>query len=178
MLTIACVYSGGSYKPEHVERLRKQLIGKINQPYNFVCLDDSPWPGYWAKISLFEPGRFKGRVLYIDLDVDIVNNLDEIANFPWPFCAGKEWTYPGMHSALMAWDAGAGDHIFNQFSQDVIDSGKYLGDQNYIDSRMLGIAKFPEEWCVSYKKHVKPTGKVPEGAKVVCYHGTPKPWDI
>lgn len=178
MLTVAVVYSGGNYKKEHVHRLRKQLIGRLNQPYQFVCLEDSPFPGFWAKISLFEPGRFSGRVLYLDLDVDIVGNLDEIVDFPWPFGIIKEWNGPGVNSSVMVWDAGTADHLFTRFKKEYISGIRYLGDQNYIGDKMISTAKFPKVWCLSYKTHIRPAGKIPEETKVICYHGAPKPWDI
>ena len=73
----------------------------------------------------------------------------------------------------MVWDAGVADHLYTKFKPEIME--QMHGDQSFIKEKMLGTAKFPKEWCVSYKKHVRPTGKVPEGAKVVVYHGLPKP---
>jgi len=176
MITVVCVLKdGGIYNQSHVTRLRKQLIGRINQPFQFVCLNDSPYPGFWSKISLFEPGRFKGRVLYLDLDVTITGDLDEIIDFPWPFGIIRDW-FAGVNSSVMVWDAGIADHLYTDFHPNVMK--RLHGDQNWVGERMLSTVKFPAHWCVSYKKHVKPIGKVPCGTKVVVYHGLPKPWDV
>jgi len=178
MLTVVCVLSGGSYDDSHVKRLRQQLIGRISEPFSFYCLNDSPYEGWWAKISLFEPGRFKGRILYLDLDVSIVGNLDEIVNFPAPFGSIRDWLNPNtINSSVMVWDAGYADLIYKQFKYEERDRWPG-GDQHFISANFLSIAKFPPEWCVSYKYHVRETGKVPKGAKVVVYHGQPKPWDL
>lgn len=174
MLTVACVLSGGSYNKSHVTRLRQQLIGRINQPFEFVCIEDSSYPGWWAKIDLFKPGRFKGRVLYFDLDVEIVDNLDDLINFPWPFCIIKDWL-GGVNSSVMVWDAGFLDHIYEKFTPEVMD--RLHGDQDFIREQMLSSAKFPKNWCISYKYHVI-QNKVPEGVKVIVYHGSPKPWEL
>ena len=92
MLIIACVLSPGpTYRREHVERLRGMVAAHMAQPYRFICLEDSPWPGFWAKVSLFEPGRFTGRVLYLDLDVTVVGPLDDLADYPHPFAACRDW---------------------------------------------------------------------------------------
>ena len=176
-LTIACVLKeGGIYTQKHVSRLRQQIIGKISQPYEFYCLNDSPFPGWWAKISLFEQSRFTGRVLYLDLDVDIVGNLDEIADFPWPFGIINDWNGQSINSSVMVWDAGYADSIFTKFKESDMD--KYEGgDQHYIANNFISTVKFPKEWCLSYKTHIR--GKrIPETAKVIVYHGLPKPWDL
>jgi hypothetical protein len=181
MLTVACVLKeGGIYTREHVSRLRQQLIGRINEPFEFYCLDNSLFFGYWAKISLFKPGRFKGRVLYLDLDVDIVGNLDEIVNYPAPFGSIKDWLNPQMiNSSVMVWDAGYADSIYEKFDPSIIGTLRWSGgDQQYISENFLSITKFPREWCVSYKYDVQPYGSVPKNTKVVVYHGHPKPWEI
>jgi len=179
MITVACVLSGGHYNKAHVHRLRKQLIGRLHQPYDFYCLDDSPYEGWWAKISLFEPGRFKGRVLYLDLDVEIVGNLDEIVNYPAPFGSIRDWlNLNQINSSVMVWDAGYADSIYQQFKYEERDRWAG-GDQHFIAANFLSITKFPPEWCLSYKYHIQPNGgRVPKGTKVVVYHGRPKPWEL
>jgi hypothetical protein len=177
MLTVACVLSEGpkrTYDTNHVERLKSQI--KLAQPYEFVCLDDSPFPGWWAKISLFEPGRFEGRILYLDLDVTVVDLLDDIADYPASFAAIKDWLRPTINSSVMAWDAGMMDRIYTNFTPSVME--RLAGDQDWITEQMPDTEVFPEEWCVSYRKHVRMFKVVPPNAKVVVYHGFPKPWEI
>lgn len=174
MLSVVCVLSGGEYNQSHVKRLETQIAVYLKQPYNFVCIDDSPYPGFWAKISLFEPERFNGRVLYLDLDVTITGNLDEIVNYDCAFGIIKDWNLPGVNSSVMVWNSGVLDHLYTYFTPKVLD--RLHGDQNWINEKMLGSIKFPKEWCLSYKKHIRPTGKIPESCKVICYHGKIKPW--
>lgn len=174
MLTIACVFSGGKYGLAHVERLKK--IIRIKQPYRFTCVDDSIYPGWWAKIDLFKPGRFSGRVLYLDLDVDIVGDLDEIAEYPVPFGIIKDWNGAGANSSVMVWDAGVVDHLYTQFTPDVMNTLR--GDQDWINRKMLGRSYFPQPWCLSYKTNIRPTEHMPDSAKVIVYHGAIKPWDL
>jgi len=174
MLTVACVLSPGpTYNQSHVHRLRQQLIGRINQPFEFVCLDDSPYPGWWAKIDLFKPGRFTGRVLYFDLDVTIISNLDEVAECP-SFTAVRDYLNKSLiNSSVMVWDAGTLDHVYKKFSLDMAD--KFPGDQEYINSVSIP-SKFPKKWFPSYKHDCK--DEIPEGAKAIIFHGKPKPWDL
>lgn len=58
-----------------------------------------------------------------------------------------------------------------------------MGDQQWT-TNVLGMgAMWPAEWCRSYKMHCRGQG-IPEGCRVVCFHGQPKmhkviePWVI
>ncbi len=148
----------------------------MRQPYRFVCVDDSPFPGFWAKISLFQPGRFMGRVIYLDLDVTVVGMLDDLADYPYPFCAIRDYQYPlQVNSSVMAWDSVMADCVYDDFTPDVMD--RLHGDQNFIYEKINPVT-FPKRWVPSYKANVLPTGKVPTDARVIVYHGLPRPWDI
>ena len=173
MLTVACVLSGGQYNQSHVSRLKQMLLGRISKEYRFVCVDDSPYPGWWAKTSLFEPGRFEGRVFYLDLDVTVVGNLDEVIDYPVPFAAIKDYLSSGINSSVMVWDAGTLDHVYTKFNPTVME--RLHGDQDYLDTVTMA-SRFPKKWFPSYKYHCQ--SGVPAEAKVVIYHGKPKPWDM
>ncbi len=153
------------------------MVGaNLNQPYRFVCIEGSDKPGWWAKIDLFTPGLFTGRVLYLDLDVTVVGNLDDLANQDAPFVAIADYQHPlTINSSVMAWDAGAGDAIYTDFTPDVM--SRLHGDQNWIHEKVFA-ERFPRRWCPSYRAHVQPTGKVPDDARVIVYHGQPKSWDL
>lgn len=167
---------GPTYHRSHVARLEAMVERHLRQPHRFACLDDSSFPGWWAKISLFQPGRFEGRVLYLDLDVTVVGNLDDLADYPYPFAAIRDYQFPlKLNSSVMAWDAGVADRLFAEFSPSVM--ARLRGDQDWIHERMSATT-FPKCWCPSYKAHVLPAGRVPDDARVVVFHGKPKPWEI
>jgi hypothetical protein len=175
LLTLACVLkAGGIYDRSHVERLRGQVAAHLDCDYEFVCLNDSPFPGWWAKISLFEPGRFKGRVLYLDLDVTVIGSLAEIANFDAPFASIKDWERPTINSSVMAWDAGVADHVYERYDGQEMKGG----DQAWVTKHMPEIALFPPEWCVSFKHQCRHRFVPPVGARVIVFHGQPKPWHL
>ncbi len=193
MLTVACVLSRGpkrSYDKSHVERLQKMVAKHLEQPYRFLCLTNNGrvpceslplvkgWPGWWSKIELFCPDLFKmnERVLYLDLDVTVIEGLDEIAYYPAPFAAIDDWLRPTINSSVMVWDAGVADHVFTNFTEDVME--RLHGDQNWITEQMPKVETFPRDWCVSYRKSVRMFGVVPPAAKIVVFHGEPKPWDL
>ena len=190
MLTVACVLSKGpkrSYDVTHVERLCKMVAEHVEQPYRFLCLTNEQvscesltlvkdWPGWWAKIELFRPGLFENRVLYLDLDVTVVGELDEIVHYPEPFVAIKDWLRPTINSSVMVWDVGVMDHVFLNLTED--DMERLHGDQDWITEQMPHAEVFPRSWCVSYRKSVQMFGVVPAGAKIVVFHGFPKPWEV
>ncbi len=178
MLTVACVLSEGpkrAYTRDHVARLSQMVNAHVTQPYRFVCVDDSPFPGWWAKISLFKPGLFTGRVLYLDLDVTVVSSLDQIANHPSSFAAIKDWQRPTINSSVMAWDGGVMDSIYTNFTPSVMD--RLAGDQDWISEQMPDAETFPAKWCPSYRQSIRKFGVNAE-TKVVVFHGFPKPWEV
>ena len=172
---MVCV-RGGIYNDGHVERLSGML--SLSEEYEIHVIRESNKPGWFAKIDLFEPGRFTGRVLYLDLDVTVVGDLGPIAWHPGSFNIIRDYISLGFNSSVMSWDAGAVDHIYNMFRKSHMK--RLNGDQDWIALCMQGreANTFPKRWCVSYRKDVEPTGLVPPDARVVVYHGQPKPWDI
>ena len=162
---------------EHVDRLRKMVKAYLLQDFDFQCITESPWPGWWSKILLFQPGRFKGRVLYFDLDITIVGNLDEVADYPAVFAASRDALNPGINSSVMLWTAGQQDHIYNNFTQADMAKNPF-GDQQWIQ-RIALPSKFPIAWFPSYKLTLnRDLNNLKPDAKAIIFHGLPKPWDL
>lgn len=184
MLTIACVKWGEKYGPEYVHILRDMVRRNLAQPHRFVCLTDndeglgdidtSPLPegleGWWNKIELFRPGRFMGRVAFFDLDVAITGDLTELVERKGII---EDWHLPTYNSSVMVWDAGEHEEAFTKFSPEV--TGRMHGDQDWL-TMIGGWDTFPASWCVSYRSHA--VEWPPLGARVVCFHGEPKPHQI
>lgn len=176
MITVACVLSPGpTYNRSHVHRLEQMVAQHMSQPYQFVCVDDSPFPGWWAKLDLFKPGRFSGRVLYFDLDVTIVGNIDDLAEYPGDFVICRDWLNGiEVNSSVIAWNAGSADRLYTDFTPDVME--RLHGDQNWITAKKPDAVRFPRQWCFSYKLG-KQIG-FPKDMRVCVYHGHPKPWEV
>ncbi len=180
MLTVACVLSEPikgprQYEMFHVKRLAAQVEKNLKQPYQFTVVADSEYLGWWAKISLFEPGRFEGRVLYLDLDVTVTGSLDDLADYPEKFAIVKDRILIGFNSSVMVWDAGYLDDLYLDFKPEYMK--KYHGDQDWIWARRFDAAVFPLGWCVSYKR-IQVTRDDTSDMRVCLYHGIPKPWDL
>lgn len=182
--------TGGEYTKDHVERLRQQCA-KHAPGTEFQCLTDldgsllHDWPGWWCKAELF---RVRGPVLYMDLDTTVCGDLAPLLEVARGrrFVALRDFNpkHRDMGSGLMAWN-GDLSFLYETFSDDPQrhmaenKSGRWLGDQGFID-RHVGER---DHWqtilpgaVVSWKKHCQ--GGIPIGAKVVCFHGKPRPWEV
>lgn len=192
--TVASVLrSGGEYFPEHVLALRDGVARHLPAA-RFVCLSDVPvpgvetkpllfgWPGWWSKIELFSPGTFSGRVLYVDLDSVVVGDLSDLAGYAGPFAMLSDFYHPSRPaSGVMAWEAGCDEAlaVWRAFKANPAAGMRAKGgDQGFV-RQVLGddVARLTDvspAQIVSYKVHCK--GGVPNGARLVCAHGKPKPW--
>lgn len=96
-LTVACVNVGNylGMGDRYVATLRSMAARHL-PPHQFECITESDKPGFWAKVDLFQPGRFTGRVIYFDLDLVISGDLSGLVglfeqhdfwaldDFAWP----------------------------------------------------------------------------------------------
>lgn len=199
-LTVVCVLkSGGQYRAEHVGLLHKQVEKHLTLPHRFVCLSDVPvpceriplehgWSGWWSKIEIFRPGLFEGPAFYLDLDTVVIGKIDDLAGADHGFTILHSMSRPAFPgSGLMAWSVDL-SKIYDAFRADPARWMRHCttpdcwGDQGFIFKHT---PVKPEYWqdrfpgrVVSYKVHCRPNGgRVPKGAGIVCYHGTPKPWE-
>lgn len=192
----AVLRSGGEYRHHHVEALAAGVAEHLPGA-DFVCLTDMRpertifaqmrhgWPGWWSKLELFRPGLFAGRILYLDLDTVITGDLSEIAAYVGPFAMLSDFLRPERPaSGVMAWQADCepARRVWDAFIQApdyaMQTSG---GDQAFIRS-VLGddvdrLQDLVPGQIASYKVHVRDTGRVPSGTRLVCFHGKPRPWD-
>ena len=197
MLTVWSVCNGTKYTDEDVYILRDMVHRNLSTPHVFRCLSDRPipdidcfipsqvWPGWWSKLQLFRYST--GLNLYLDLDVVVTGPLDGLLSdaLSMPANWGQSG-HGGCQSSVMSWGwtyamIPAAFNV-NELEKPVNGNcGAYhglWGDQEYI-TKLLGdpgdIVK-PMEGIYSYKYHCQKA--LPEGAKVVCFHGEPKPHDV
>lgn len=188
------------YQPKHVQWMARMVAAHVTVPHRFVCLSDvlvpgvetipleEGWPGWWSKMELFRHDF--GRVFYLDLDTVIVGNIDELLEHPHQFTALHSFAHDLQHtlgSGLMAWDGPRMD-LFDEFKartgyhMDHCKRRNCWGDQGFIGGH---VGKW-EAWqrlfpgqVISYKADLKHGRRPPApGAKVVCFHGKPKPWEV
>jgi hypothetical protein len=176
MITVVCVNVGDylGRGDEYVAKLRAMVAHNLQAPHAFECIRESDKFGWWAKVDLFAPGRFSGRVLYLDLDTAIVGPLDALVGMKGIIhLTDWGWTRNDYCSAVMVWDAREHEDIFTRYSRDAVKN--LHGDQDWI-TQLGGWQALPKGLCVSYRYECKVSP--PAGASVVCFHGQPKPHEI
>jgi hypothetical protein len=149
----------------------------------------------WKKLGLLAKplGDLTGTVLYLDLDVALVAPLDPFFELPGAFRIIKDYKwfryrhgYAG-NSSVIRFEVGAhadaleklerrGERVMQDFRNEQEYMSHYMREKGILEY-------WPRTWCVSYKYHcVRPLPlgwfldpRVPKDAKVLVFHGTPKP---
>lgn len=190
--------SGGCYRPEHVERLASQLrkyghelhcFSNVEVP-NLIPLNHF-WPGWWSKMELFRSG-IEGDFLYLDLDSTVVGNLDELLAQKRLTLLRDFYRPKLLASGVMFIPENVRRPIWKLWMQDPsrwMKENRIQGDQGFLGKVVQSCNTWQDVLpgsVVSYKVHVRQTkrdsesgtGVVPDGAKIVCFHGKPRPWEV
>lgn len=191
-LKVVCIqvdnYLGRGH--EYVRKLQANVAKHLPVPHEFLCLSDGPIegvechraprgvPGWWNSLYFFSPDFFdpEDRVIYLDLDVIPVADLTWLAEYDGPFAGLRDVYHPSQFWwTVGAWRGGECTKIWTKWE----DLGQPLlsgGDQMWIDMVVPEAVRlqdvFPKK-IVSYKVHARKS--IPEGAAIVCFHGSPRP---
>jgi len=198
-LTVACVLWEGNFRTRNydfgwVRKLKSMVSNNLTIPHEFVCLSNvsfpkpyhklgiktiplkNDWPGWWSKIELFTPGLLTGRVLYLDLDLVIIKNIDGMVKYNSPFTLlpnegiGGKITPDGQviylyNSSVMCFEADT--HITKKIYHGLTPGTMktYRGDQDLIASLNYELDTYPKGEVVKLKDC--PGGRLHETAKIV-----------
>jgi hypothetical protein len=202
---VACVLrTGGVYDADYVNKLANAVARNLTIPYRFVCLSNvtegfnenvhevvplkHDFQGWWSKVELFRRDLYvDSQWFFFDLDTVILDNIDDIVGANHCFTTLDDFYREGhIGSGVMAWKQRWFTRIYEDFienPQRAINSTMY-GDQEWIQNKLESWdtfqARFPNA-MVSFKKDCVKTATdviVPGGAKVMCFHGTPKPHEV
>ena len=195
-----------TYSTSHVRWLRDQFERFLPLPHRFVCFTDvnvstvecTPlrhgWKGWWSKMELFaQPGAW----FYVDLDTVLVGDVSQLANLaneaqPGTFMALASMSKKAgvMGSGVMAWN-GDFRFLYDEFAasperhmRECV-TMKRWGDQGFIQATLLQrsvrwheLQRRAPGQIVSFKTDMKQRTPPPSNARIVCFHGVPKPWDV
>jgi hypothetical protein len=139
--------------------------------------------GWWNKLQLFAPDAFErgDRVVYFDLDVLPVGDLSDIAGYRGRFAGMSDPFFPEhLNSSVMAWEAGAVDHIWTIWDAGGRPQFDKRGDQPWIEAMVPNADRWQAVLpslgqIVSFKVDCWLQGKIPENARAVVFHGLPRP---
>lgn len=196
MTTWACVLrSGGDYRPEHVARLANG-IRRYQPDAHIVCLSDVAlprsvkriplarnWPGWWSKMELWTPGLLDSGdlIVYLDLDTVIVGDPTILESYTGDLAVLRDFYRESMiGSGVMLWRGAPMRECWDDFTRDpeaVLASHPWRSDYHSVEWLQRGDRVqdvFPGV-VASYKAHVRPKGKIPDGCSLVCFHGSPSP---
>jgi hypothetical protein len=220
-LDCACVIVGNAYSWQYVDTLYSMLTRHLSRPVILHVYTEAdravpshmvkhvltPWSVHklwWYKLQLFNAEHHSGPVLYFDLDVVIVDNIDWIWQLPPDrFWAARDFKYlwrpswTGLNTSVMWWDTQKYHTVWENFKLLQLDLvvGQYPGDQDYITAAIPkhNQATLDHGRVTSWKwqaldggydpvarQHYRPgtgTHFGPDVSVLVC-HGQPKPHNI
>jgi hypothetical protein len=196
MLQIVCVQSGNYQErgAEYVNVLYDSVKRNLSHKTagKFVCFTDDPrglsegiesrplpggLDGWWNKLWLFSPGLFPDgdRIVYFDLDTLPIGSLDHLVSYRGPFAALSDFFQPDrLQSSVMLWEAGKQTDIWIDWEKQKPTLAG--GDQEWIESCAPDAVRLQRAFpglFVSLKNDCRPYP--PAGAKVVIFHGEPRP---
>ena len=150
----------------------------------------------WRKLCTFDHqlGDLEGPTLFLDLDVVVVDNIDCYFEIEGDFFISHDYRWYGKlkvtgNSSCYRFNVGQHTEVIDYFranSDQVRASHRH--EQAYLSHKMQELGQlqyWPETWCRSFKAHCMPripmrylaAPAVPQGAKVVIFHGDPNPPD-
>ena len=222
MYNVVCLKWGSKYPAEFVNRLHNMVRRNTTVPVNFYCITDNTEgldeginfrmlpdlgiKGWWYKLMLFKSELFdiSGTTIFLDLDVVITSNIDELFTYePGTFRIIKDLKR-GFNSSVFRLEIGSQTEVWERFwenKESIIE--RLHGDQDWIAEAIPHhMNEWPREWVVSFKKQCNarakrtwgaigrillkldmfPTTKgyaqLPEEARIVIFHGKPDPVDV
>jgi hypothetical protein len=154
-----------------------------------------PWTfGHgWLKLTSFHAPLYdlSGPTLFIDLDVVIVGSLDAFFDEPGEFIVIREWdkTDGTGNTSVYRFHIGAHTDALRHLADNPQKAmATVRNEQEYITgfvARQGKLSYWPDAWCRSFKRHCVQRGikswfvppQIPEGAKIIAFHGKPNPPD-
>lgn len=212
---VVCMKWGTAYGPEYVNILAAMVRRHLTLPHRFICFTDdttgihshietrpipeiplgsAPIYSGWRKLASLSPALgLEGTVLFLDLDLVIMENIDSFFTFePGKFCIIENWTQMGQgigNSSVYRYEANAHHDIFDDFSKNHEQIYKDVdNEQMYLTWQVAknhDVKYWPDAWVRSFKRHSLPNRllryfvapKPPKDCKILVFHGPPKPID-
>jgi hypothetical protein len=207
MINVVCFKWGTEFGPEYVNKLYNSVKRNTTMDINFICYTENPsgvecetreflepLPHWWYIIGLFNKSHgFTDKVVYMDLDTVILDNIDHILSIDVPFITLRDYYRPkGLQTAYIAWEPSWGEFIWerlaSQYGREQYNSLRRLsrGTNGFLeDSVGLGpeIPRLQDHVpgeCVSYKVHIRDKQQPCNfnDVKMVFFHGRPRPHEV
>ena len=198
MITVACVFWGDKFSDDYVYNLKSMVERNTTVPHQFVCFSDRElegiktvklipgYEGWWNKMQMFNTDfKLGNRVVYLDLDTLIVDNIDWLLEYDGMFMGIEDLGAVNKHqpelkgrlqSGVMSWDYRLNSHLWNRFTSSG-ESQRYRGDGEYLNHI---VPKYQRDFIQkrykgklkSYKYQVYSEG-ITDDLSIICFHGRP-----
>ena len=208
---VICVFWGDKYDIKYPNILYKMCKKNIHIPFDFYCLTDNeeqpfntsiktiklPEPKlktWWNKIHLYNPEiGIKGNILYLDLDVVILDSLDDFFKQyrEDDFCVIRDFGQPTttINTSVLRYNLKHHSHLFESYMKDRKNIDTLHGDQNMVTDLMFRHKQtqfLPDDWTYSFKwpdrgkpkkyeKYKPKEHPKKKNAKICVFHGHPNP---
>jgi hypothetical protein len=149
----------------------------------------------WFKLAAFSPEAaplLGDVVLYLDLDVVVMGPLDPFFDHPGAFPLIRDWYHPVRvvgNSSVFRFRPADQQGLFQHFRQNVDDLVRRIRNEQEFLTEYLAergeLSFWPPDWAPSYRVGCLPlwpmriwqAPKPPVGARIIVFHGEPKPPD-
>lgn len=182
---------GKKYTAEYVNKMYRMVKKHCTLPFNFYCLTEDitgldndikviPLPGdieangWWYKPYIFSADLpIDGVILYIDLDMVIVKNIDILFTYmPNASCVLRDFTrvmrpkWEKYNSSLIRYRKGQFLRLWEEFKKDSnYVMRRHFGDQDFLWERTKGeFSLWPDNWIRSWKWEIRQSKKFKPGA--------------
>lgn len=207
--TIICMKWGDRYGPEFVNRLWRAVRRNTRRDTRLVCFTDDnrgvdsditclPLPEInlpdnlintpWRKLAVWQAplADLSGDILFLDLDLVITGNLDDLFDFaPGRYCVIENWTQKGQgngNTSCFRFPVGKHTHIYEQANANpALITSQYRVEQLYISREIEDMVFWPAQWCASFKHSLLPkwplnflkAPPLPADTRIVAFTGKP-----
>ncbi|HPY39979.1 MAG TPA: glycosyltransferase, partial [Thiolinea sp.] len=212
-VNIICMKWGSKYGANYVNTLYAMIARNISFDFQLTCFTDdatgidsrvqirelpalelpqgAPERG-WNKLTTLQNhlGGLRGDVLFLDLDVVIVGNIDEFFSYPAKFAIIRDAKLQRRmigNSSVYRFEVGRYEAVLEKFRQQYAEIQQtFRNEQAYLSHEIQQrgeLSFWREAWCPSFKYHcMQPwplayfqDAKIPAGAKIIIFHGHPEP---
>lgn len=209
-LEFVCVKYGTKYGANYVNKLFKGVSRFCELPHRFTCFTEDAsnldpainirplqhkWRSWWSKVHIFNPECYakNTRVFYIDLDMIITNNINDLALLPVKrlatlstdeiFCENVQGGYNSSIMIFKSEDMGALYDALVRYHDHLL---KYLMRFDHFLEMMCQNATIVQkelpgqvlDYMQTFALLTEGEKEVPPGCRVVAFPRQPKPHEI
>ena len=166
-----------AYPMIYAEKLHRQFANLTQLDVSHWCITDRPLElsklikpiapfkkskGWWNKINLYNSQMPKGYILYMDLDIVILNNFDqeiiEMTKKEETMCCVSDainWMGVRFSSSLMCFESGVHSEIFEKFKKKENEINELKGGDQVWTGPQLNSVCYIDDFFPNLKKNFK-----------------------